>query len=120
MAVDLIDKTFHPVKEVNGQVMYKSTDDEKALCFSVGDLIGGGYWLIKEYDPSDETCEVDGCGAEFYAEHDKLSRCVLGSQFKKWESDAWVTTTDSFHRAISGGTARKYTDEKSVDILEYS
>ena len=89
--------------------MYKSTDDELALCFSLGDLIGGGYWIIKDFDPLDETCSTDSCGAAFYAEHDKLSRCVLGSQFKKWESDAWMTTTDSFHQAISAGIARKYT-----------
>ena len=44
-------------------------------------------------------CDPTQCGAIHYAEHDKLSRCVKGHQFKVWDENArsggaWADSTD--------------------------
>ena len=105
LAIDVVGHQFNPLREVNGHPMYKSADGQLTLCFSLGDLVGGGQWLVKDFDESDNNCSPD-C-AQFYAQADKTSRCVVGTQFKKFENSDWVTTSDTFHQAISAGIARE-------------
>ena len=62
---------------------------------------------MKDCHPDDLTKCDPTCGAVYYAEHDKLSRCVIGTQFKKWNNDDWQLTSDSLYLAREFTPIRK-------------
>ena len=45
--VSLLGKTFEKISQVHGHNAYKSNDEVYTLCFSLGDLVGGGQWIVK-------------------------------------------------------------------------
>ena len=100
-SITLLNRQFEKIgAKVNANDVYKSADNVYTLCFALGDLIGGGHWIVKEYQANDvDSCDPDACGAVFYGEHDNLSRCVIGTRFKKWENEAWAATSDAMHLA---------------------
>ena len=45
--MSLLGKTFEKISQVHGHNAYKSNDEVYTLCFSLGDLVGGGQWIVK-------------------------------------------------------------------------
>ena len=48
--VEVLNQVFTKVGVYNGQPLYVSADNQLKICYSYGDLIGGGYWAIQKAD----------------------------------------------------------------------